>query len=414
MKKIIYIIITPKLSSLGGAELYAIRRAKYLKEKKIEVILVAQEVEIEALKLEQFNVLEIKELISDSIFSRKIQLEKIKKYIENYFNDFDELYVETNFLRYVFLGEKIAKKYFGHHIFYMLVEMELYKTKYIELLKFKLDRNELIGVNSRTLDISLGKYWDDKYSGNYVNIGFSRQEIKKEYNFDQKCIKNENFRILTISRLEKTYVENLIEDVIKLSKKYFNINFELTIIGDSKNKSIKKKLENKYKTQNNFIINFLGYVYPLKENYFYESDIFVGMGTAAVSGIAMGCATICIDPRNNKASGYLGVDTNNCVYSGNDKTYEIFELIEKIILNPDLKNIVEKEGKKIFAKEYELIQTMKKLDNYIFFNNLKKEYWAKDMIIFKEEIRYFAWKIKLLNSILLIKNKIFKKKFLNM
>ncbi|EPC09181.1 glycosyltransferase [Fusobacterium ulcerans] len=414
MKKIIYIIITPRLSSLGGAELYAIRRAEYLKEKKIEVILIAQEVNSKALKLGKIRVLEIEELISDSIFSRKTQLEKINRYIENNFNDFDEVYIETNFLRHVFLGEKIAKKYFGRHLFYMLVEMELYKTKYIELLRFKLDRNEMIGVNNRTLDISLGKYWNNKYEENYVNVGFSKKEIEEDHNFDKKYIKNKNFRILTISRLEKTYVENLIKDVIKLSTKYSNVNFELTIIGDSKNKIIRKKLENKYKTQKNFIINFLGYIYPLKKNYFYESDIFVGMGTAAISGIAMGCATICIDPRNNKASGYFGVDTNNCAYSKNDKTYEIFELIEKIILNPNLKNIIEKEGEKIFIKEYELIQTMKKLDNYMFFNNFKKKYWEKNIIIFKEEIRYFTWKIKVFNFVLLIKNKIFKKNFLNM
>lgn len=413
MKKIIYIIITPKLSSLGGAELYAIRRAEYLKEKKIEVILVAQEIDNKVLKIEEFKTLEIKELISDSIFSRKIQLEKINEYIENNFDDFDEVYVETNFLRHVFLGEKIAKKYFGRHIFYMLVEMELYKTKYIELLKFKLDRNEMIGVNNRTLDISLGKYWDDKYKESYVNVGFSKKEIKEDNVLNKKYIKNKSFRILTISRLEKTYIENLIKDVIKLSEKYSNISFELVIIGDSKNKKIRKKLENKYKMQNNSMISFLGYVYPLKKNYFYESDIFVGMGTAAISGIAMGCATICIDPRNNKASGYFGVDTNNCAYSKNDKTYEIFDLIEKIVLNPNLKNIIEKKGEKIFAKEYELIQTMKKLDNYIFFNNLKKEYWEKNIIIFKEEIRYFTWKMKLFNFILLIKNKIFIKNFLN-
>lgn len=202
-----------------------------------------------ALKLGKIRVLEIEELISDSIFSRKTQLEKINRYIENNFNDFDEVYIETNFLRHVFLGEKIAKKYFGRHLFYMLVEMELYKTKYIELLRFKLDRNEMIGVNNRTLDISLGKYWNNKYEENYVNVGFSKKEIEEDHNFDKKYIKNKNFRILTISRLEKTYVENLIKDVIKLSTKYSNVNFELTIIGDSKNKIIRKKLENKYKTQ---------------------------------------------------------------------------------------------------------------------------------------------------------------------
>lgn len=412
-----YIICTRNLSGIGGGQTYCLRRVEYLRKKmNCNILLITgDKKQIKLSNLYNFNILEFEFI--DKIILDPLKFDFVLKKIKSNLISGD-IYIESHDSFYWM--ERLAKKLKAKHYIYMLAEIDVKRMEEKELLLKKLENKEVIGITKETLRISFGKLWsNNKYENRYVNIGIKDDEIVKKYNYLKiKTFYSKpanTFRILTISRFDKTYIEELLRATIDISKEYPSIKVELFLVGDSRNKEIKINLETKYRSKDNLTINFLGYINPLFEELFLNSDLYIGMGTTIIDSASLGIPCLVIDPRNNKSSGFFGKDVFSVAYRKDDKTFEILDKIKEFIEMSNLeKEDLKLKTKKLFIEEFEFKKVMEKLDNYIFEKKEKIEY-IKIRIPLKGIIKYFLYKINILNGVIKIKNKIFgKNKFVNL
>lgn len=413
----LYMMVIPHLDSIGGGQLYALRRAKYLRERNINVVFITLRFKKENVilkELEKFDVIE--EPYLDVVCNKKNTI--IKRIIKKInIKNSQEVIIES--FECFWACEILARELNAKHYIYMLSEKDIFNLKERDFYLKKLERKEIIGVSKETFRISFGELWNEKkYENRYVNIGYKNDEIRKdEVKTRELKLEKDNkiIRIITVSRFDKTYIEEMIKAVILISKKYLEDNFELILIGDSYNKEIKKRLENKYKSTKNLDIRFLGYINPLFAEIYLNSDLFIGMGTALINAASYGCPCLAIDPRNNEASGFFGVDVFTPAIRKDDKTFDIFSKIEEFMkMNMKDKDKVSKKTIELFKNEFEFEKVMEKLDSYIFESRGKIEYVDSKETL-KMKVKYILYKIGLLKVARKIKNKIIKpKKFMNL
>lgn len=409
-----YLIITPSLNYIGGAELYALRRAKHLSDLGYRVMfLTGKKESIYLDDLNKYKIFYIEELPLFYQGKDSVIATKTLKLLKSEFLSQD-IFIESNHLICALWGELIAKELSAKHIYYMLAELDITKNKkYVNFFLAKLKTNTLIGLTDQSLRISFGNLWEPGMKNLYVNIGFSIYENEHTIPIDlQKYFtKNDEFKVLTISRLEKTYIESLIQSCYEISSTNPYKVFSLIIIGDTKDSKIKNDLQEKYRGSKNLHIHFLGYVSPISNKFFESVNVFVGMGTAVINSAATGCPTIVIDPRDNKAAGFFGDNLSNFAYPQSTMKYHIYELLQKAIDNKKYIVNTGKMGKEIFHKEFDAQLTMHKLDGLMFNEKQRRYYIAK--VPFKEKVRLFIWKMNLYPNFIYVYKFFCKKKFIN-
>jgi hypothetical protein len=393
-----YLIIIHDYSGIGGAQLYAIRRANYLIENGYAVnFLVSHFDDSKIGKPKEVNIYYNKYLnIPTVCLSKHIIDKEVESFISN-LKDFNNLIIETFSKEACTWGELIAKNLGVKHIIYSLGEQCLDQIRYkyfLDFFLFKYYRGELLGLSDCSLKIILGRHFQNK-NNYFVNIPFDASEISSTTSpqFLNKVNLN-SFRIGTLSRLEKEYVIVLVEQVIKIALKYPEIKFSLLVCGEGVKKGYNSvDFINKYSNSNdkprNLDFLFPGYTFPVGKDFFQSLDVFVGMGTAAVSSISQGCATICVDPRVNRSIGTFGVQTNNFAYSINNTYFDIHVSIEELLIDRNKLKNAKTKGYKLFVKDFENKPCMKKIDMYIQNSSKTKNYFYENQNIFFLKLKIF-------------------------
>lgn len=374
MKK--YVIITRRVTSMGGAQLYILRRFKHLKSRGYEVCIVVSKHEnyfpLEK-EFEGATFLCVPEIDNRLVFQTKKKQSLIVENIVNFIGDFEDLIIESHTLSSIEWGELIALKCGAKHLAYPLSEATVSQYKFLpgkEIFRDKLNRGEFYGCSSTSLSFIFDKR---NVPNNYVNIGYDETELAAE------CIPQISYRkkagdfvVTTITRLDKTYIEFLADAIAQLSVKYRSRNFVLLIVGgcsDIKREMyLKSSFNNEKYGLSNLDIRYLGYIDKLGKDIFRLTDVFVGMGTAAINAISQRCISINIDPMNGMqfSSGFFGVDTKNFAYSETGKVYPIIVKLESaLLLKEDEKEKLKITGRRLFDEEFEINQCFRKLDQVV-------------------------------------------------
>lgn len=408
MKNISYLIITPRVSSMGGAQLYVLRRVEYLKARGIQSKILVFDDQNFILK-DKFDINSILKVdqIKDfpAIYSRKV-LSLIMKKILSFIGEYDaNLVIESHTPVLSIWGEIISDIYKCKHIIYFLSEPNIKSLSlkcYRNYFLAKLNNNELIGISNISLKI-IFKDLFKKENNNYVNVPFDKNEIVDITTHQViSSIDDDSFIIATISRLGKAYVEPLIKKIISIDKSNIDKKIVFFVIGNDNDRSILDRLSSTYRIDDDKLhIIYTGYMYPIGRDFFKKIDLFIGMGTSVVNSISQGCATITINPLTSKASGIFGVSNFNFAYSENGLDYDIGEIILSLI-NDNSKLIEAKiKGEELFEKEYSIKNTMKKLDSFIYINRI--EFDTRRFMSFKLKSYY-----NLLRFCQYLKNRVFQ------
>lgn len=121
-----HLIITPSISNLGGAQLYVLRRAKYLQKKGIKVSVIVSHHNADNFILEnQFNKISFLHLRQfGKIFglTSKNRLNDLIFQIKKFLPDFDDGVVESHTLELSIWGEFISSQLKFKHVLYVLAE----------------------------------------------------------------------------------------------------------------------------------------------------------------------------------------------------------------------------------------------------------------------------------------------------
>lgn len=374
-----YLILTFNVCNLGGGQLYVLRRAKYLKTKGYDIHIVVT-FHTNYFPLEEnfkdFSLYVIPEMGRPSATVSKSKVNLLISDILNKVGVSTELLIETHTLETIEWGELIASQCGAKHLAYPLAEPKVSKYKFnpgVRIFWDKLRTNSFYGCTSTSLKQI---FEENTVPANYVNIGYDENEmIEKCEPSINYSVKNGDYVITTVTRLDKTYVEPLVESTVQLAKKYSHQKFVLLIAGGSKTKGREDYLfsnfsNEKYKLPNLNIL-YTGYIEKLGKDIFNLSNVFVGMGTASINAISQRCLTINIDPNNGMkfASGFFGEDTCNFAYSESGKIFTISEKLEEAYLLSDEEIKQRKEkSRKLYENEFETLSCFKKID--LLFDNI--------------------------------------------
>ena len=396
MKK--YLILTFNVCNMGGGQLFVLRRARHLKNKGYDVhIVVTYHIDYFPLKeqFDGFHLYHIPELgHTSSMYTNK----RVKEVIETLKDKIDadpSLLIESHTLPTAEWGELMASEYGARHLAYPLAEPKVSKYRFspgVSIFYNKLNRGEFYGCSST----SLSEIFDtDRVPPHYVNIGYDEKEL---YDICEPRLNirkgNNDYLITTVTRLDKIYVEPLIENTILLSEKYPQQNFILLIAGGSKTPGREEYLFSKFTDEKinrpNLRVIFSGYIEKLGKDIFQMTDVFVGMGTAVINSISQSCITINIDPRHymRYASGFFGADTTNFAYSENGKIFPIVDKLEEAyLMNEEEKNNMSLLGRKLCEEAFEDEACMQKLDDIVLsIEVVSKEQIKLPSIIYKSVV----------------------------
>ncbi|MBW7676615.1 glycosyltransferase family protein [Chryseobacterium chendengshani] len=385
--------MTQSIGDLGGSQLYTVRRIKHLLKRNIKVCVVAGSNDNFTLQkeFEGIDILIVPEInFLPSMFTKarwKSVVQKIVSFLQ--VNRYDV--IESHSISTGVYAELVSKQTKSKNIIYLLNEDKVKNEDGINFnnfFNFKLKRNELFGVSSKSLEIILNRSLSEK-ENNFINIPFDLEEISGNESLsiiDEVTGNDADLKILSIARLDKTYLVNLIEEIIELAKERYDLKFLLVIIGNSSDARILESLKSRNPNLKNLAIFFPGYVHPIPSILFKKVDIFIGQGTASVNSISQRCATAIIDPRDNKSPGFLGVDTNNFGYPEKDvPNRSIKEILQQVILDKNIISIAQEFGEKLFYSSYLSSSVMKDFDDKIIKSDMEIKYW--DFIFIKSKRR---------------------------
>lgn len=370
----VYIIVTYNVCNQGGAQLYVLRRAKYLKQRGYEVRIIVSFDNGNFILKDAFSGLSIyyyPELSKRPLYYSHNEVDKITNKIISDLNvPGTNVYIESHTLLLGLWAEEMAFRLSAKHVIYCLSELpSIRKAKFFYSRRFfekKYETGGFYGCSSRSIEKIFGKRFP---FNNYVNIGFDERELVEislpKLNVE---IKEKEFILLTITRLDKTYVEPLIHATCQLAEKYPQQKFRLIIAGGSKTKGREEYLFNSFSKEKigmpNLEVNFTGYINTLGKDIFRLADVFIGMGTASINAISQRCLTLNIDPlANDSCSGFFGMDTTNPAYPDSGRHYTILDKMEQAynMTSEERESYINK-GRMLFEQNYQLESCFEKLD----------------------------------------------------
>lgn len=369
-----FYFLTEGISNYGGAQLLVLRRANYLQNLGYCVKVIVHRHRGDFLlkdKFENIPILFLPDLeFPFSVVNCK-RKEELSKIIELFLGNTSNCILETHSLQTAVWGEYFASILNIKHIVYLLNEARVDKYRYypgVDFFKYKYKKGELYGTSNLSLSVIFNNCFDESnIYENYINVSFDPDELTlKSIPPIQYISYNNSVTISTLARLEKRYIEPMIRSVIKYANENPEQHINLIIAGGTIFTELYEELKAKFLPPElnlpNLHIIFTGYIVQLGLDFFQKTDIFIGMGTAAINAISQGCATLNIDPRTSKTSGIFGVDTDNFAYPNENNVYEIEDKISSL-LNNRLELIEAKQkGKDLFNQQYTVKASFDKLE----------------------------------------------------
>jgi len=313
-----YVLFLNTISEIGGAELYVLRKARFLENNGFKVYIVTGKAQnIRFTEFYDYEFLEIKEIvISPNLFCKnEISgiLERILAFI--HYQEQDEIFVESHQIYPAMWAEIFAQKVNRVNLVYCITPFRVNGYIIREFYHKKLRNDELLGCNESYIPETFG----NGFKNNYLNIPFDPNEIEKVSNQDtvlgkdnvsDVALESRDISILTISRIQKTYIAQSIIDLSDFCKKYPDASVKYNLVLSENNGSEYDKLKiliDKVKP-NNLDIELNGPVLKLTDTIFKGYDLFIGMGTAVLNAVSMGLPSLVVDYRNNRYYGFFGYD----------------------------------------------------------------------------------------------------------
>jgi len=389
-----YYFFTEGVSNMGGAQLLVLRRAKFLKNKGFNVKIVIRKHRgnfILRSKFEGIPLLFVPDFGKPFFCVGASRREQLVKTISLFLFDFQNAIFESHSYEESVWAEYFAGIFKVKHVIYLMSDFPITSFKYFPCKTFfiqKYKRGELWSTSRIGLEHILGQKVDIT-NDKFINVSFDESELSEISSPPFPRCRDNSFVISTVSRLDKSYIEHLIDACIEICKVDTDNYYDLVIGGGTQDQSRAKYLSNKFINNklpvNNLSIHFMGYV-KLGKDFFEHTDIFVGMGTASINSISQHCATVNIDPFNfNKSSGVFGVDVYNFAYVESEK-FEIKDVIMKLCADDKFRVRAQSEGYALFVAEYSVESSFKKTEKLIADS--------------ENDLRYFTMKSSLVNIIL--------------
>jgi len=309
MKK--YVFVSVAIGIVGGGQMYIKNKAQYMEKMGYEVYVLYfyYHKEITIKYLERFREgyfpdLELNFLCL-SHRRRNGNLTKILKYIN--YNSEDEVIVECNSVLPSLWGEEIAKRTNGKNIIFSLDEKNRVSEPLIEYLDFKYLRKELSGIKTEFFTELYKKSKVVPDNGVTKLIAFLGDPVE---DYEEPAINNLELKeknICILGRMRKHYVLYSCKELVKYVAEYPEVDFTVTIIGSAE-KNVLAQINTMFQSCTNVSLNILDAMHPMPKKIFSMFDLIIGGAGCASLSYRQGALTLCVDVREDKASGFMGYD----------------------------------------------------------------------------------------------------------
>lgn len=331
----IYILMTMGIVGMGGGQMYVRNKLLYMESKGWKVYAyggLPGEPIIHELKGEAART----SLVLTSapfVYSKHFVNDYVEKIISDcHIQEGDNVVVESGTAHMSYWGELIAERCNGKHICFLLDERNdsLVQKEYIPYFYFKYKRNELAGINNKSLS-----YLFRGYKGCCEESGPELpalcQNVVEDIDLPQNLIfPKADYTIGSIGRLEKPYVPYMIEEVCKYVRKNKGKVFNLLLIGSSNDNNRIEEIKKATSDIDNLNIIMTGYMFPISKHIFSMVDLFISSAGSAGVSYGQDVPTISIDASDCKPIGILGYTTSQSLYRNNEEIIELEEWLRKI------------------------------------------------------------------------------------
>lgn len=335
MKK--FMILSYSISGMGGGQMYQYNKLKYMKKCGYQTYIIYA-VPGEIVIKEIADVAKIKcidVLNTHPQIAGKREVSKVLHDVDAFLgSDNSEIIIECNNKTTSLWGEILAKEFQGFSYSLILDEkIGSVDEQILQFFKHKRGKNELKGVKNETYEML---FKGEPMPTNYQYcLPIAGNNVVSDVEFDDIISQDVtyNLKICSIGRLDKDYVQTLIDQILYYSKENSNMKICMGLIGNSPKGTVEAIIKEKVKNISNLDVYFFGAMFPIPEKLLYKFDVFISSaGSARVSG-DRGLPTITIDARDHMAIGIYEYETDNTVFRKNEPKIPISDKLSYVVDN---------------------------------------------------------------------------------
>lgn len=379
-----YVFLSHPITGIGGAQLYALGKTKFLQRKGFRVLIISGSQD------DNFVIPEFVKYRNNCfpqlrykpcIFSKRKREKYLLKMIK-IIGDESKVFIESSDINSGEWGELLASRIGAKHVIFCLAEQfpQLTKWEY-SFLSFKHERKELFGIIKNTLPLLFGRDLPDEEKRVWLAVSDNTpMDVPNDY---LDTVKRKDINIGSIGRYDKPYVQTMLADLEKFFIKHKNIFANLVLCIGQHSSEDEKHIHERFASCDNVDIHIMGPLCPLPTSLFRICDVFISTAGCARISLNMGVPTITLDVFDSKPIGVLGYTTMNTVYRENEEKHELDELLEDILIR----------------KKYEGVPPKKIIHN----NDEQYEKQLQD-ILCQNEIKHYTFeKVRLTPKLVIMK-----------
>lgn len=291
---------------VAGGPIYNSNKIRFLEDRGWNVVVFPTDSgNIYIKPLEKYNYKSYDFIHFPPYTFRKKQIEKLLDGMASAIPKSDEIIVETGTDHTALWGELLARKLKARHIVMFLDEKNENVNSYsAPFYEFKYSRNELYSISKESLTYIFSPYFKIEYPEKHVWNAWCSNSVQSVESNILKLLPNADYMIGSIGRLDKSFVQNIIEGVCTFADKHKESSIGLCLFGGADDKTV-LQIKNKIKGHCNVVLYISGYIWPVPKDAFSRFDVFIsGAGSACVSA-NMGVPTINMDVISNEPIGII-------------------------------------------------------------------------------------------------------------
>lgn len=331
-----YIFLAHTIGGLTGSATYVRNKMKWLEKKGWEVIVFdgtgANNTPIVIEEFKQFENNRIKELYFSPSLFWKININRILDKIISKIPHSDFVVIESNNPNLAMWGELLANRLCAKHIIYTLGEKDKIRSyREFDFLNYKASNEELFCIDSKAVTLLFDDY---KTSINpethYWNACNSAPVEYYKFHSIDSLIKDGIF--IGYFGREKTYLNNVIDNIIKFALNHIEIKVSFVLLGVN-------KLSDEFVTKLSPISNLKYYCIEaqpiIPKQFFNLCDIVIANAACALIAYEEGCKVISMNVKNNEPLGILGFTTNEISFESTQYKdgRQLYVLLEDVLID---------------------------------------------------------------------------------
>lgn len=331
-----FIVLTTTIRMMGGAQMYAANKLKYYEQLGwIPDIYFFNKGNVRIDFLKRFTDNYIPELSKPFKSCNRKEKERILKKITQRFNSDDELLFECHTPELAYWGEYLAKKTNGKNTVFLIEEsLPRFSEKELDFYDFKYKRGELMNNYTDSLKLIFQKRYNSlRYLESKSPLHpYCNNVINYEFTALPKATSLADFSILSIGRLDKPYIRNALNQILKFIQEYNYLKFNLVFIGGDHENKMNGYIEQLFKDYTNITLFLLGYVFPIPYDWIKISDVSIASSNSILVSANEGIPTIAIDTQDFQPLGVYGYTTDNLWIRDDEPKTPISDLLKEILI----------------------------------------------------------------------------------